>query len=314
MGYTPTIAECRLAMVEKCQLTRQSAQYDNAEGAMNVEECLAYRLPADLTTALTGGAISGKQLTYVSFIRPLAANITANIGDKCKVFLVDSSVSTSAPYDYEEWIYKRYGWEKLSSTGNTTSGSAGGYNLYVGTSVKVNPFYASFVTNSCDNHNVYSKVYATGTSQMVSAVRGYALSAGNNTSITGGDFTAELTVANHSNGHLAALQGQAQISSGLTVTGGALFSLLLTSYLGSAATSLQHGGSAFIALTDQTATKTKYLIDAASDGSSLIDTGSGTAHLECYEANGMTFTCLGGYRIYTAAGVELYIPFGTLAS
>jgi hypothetical protein len=313
MGATPTIAECRNAFVERAQLTRQSARVDNAEGSMSVDGMMQYRLVATLSPALTYGAINGKCVEYVSFIRPLVADITANIGDTCKVLLVSSSNSTTAPYDVELWIYKQFGWEKIITGGNSYGGSAGGFNLYTGTSVKVSEFRAEFVTNSCDNHNIYSNVKCSGTSQMGSAVRGKIQSSGNNSSITGGDFTAELDVANHSNGHLAALQGQTYINTGLTVTGGAMFSLLLTSYLGSAATGLNHGGAAFIALTDQTATKTKYLFDNASDGSSLIDTGDSNAHLEWYHGSSKTFTCYGGYRIMTAAGVECWIPFGLVS-
>lgn len=315
MGYTPSISEVRQCPVELCQLTRPSAYYDNADGSSNLQSVLKYQCIADLTTPLTNGSIKGQCNRYVSFIRPLVANITANIGDECLVLLVDSSVSTTAPYDAELWIYKRFGWEKVQTGGNSTSGASAGYVAYTGTSVKVQEVRAIFSTNSCDNFVAYFRGHASGTSQMMGVVRGYAHSEGNNTSICGGDFTGALDYGAHSNGHVSGVHAMAEVKSGLTVTGGALSALLLTAGLNSACTSLQHGGAAFIFLTDQHASyKVKYLIDANSDGSSLIDTGSGTNHLECYESDGMTFTCKGGYRIYTCGGGEMYIPFGTLAS
>jgi hypothetical protein len=229
------------------------------------------------------------------------------IGSTFKVLTISSGAVTVAAF-YKKVYSGVYGWSK------EMIGSDNLNQTVTGTSEKMVRSLVTFSGNSCDNHNAYFKTVASGTSQMVSSVRGYSISTGNNSSVCGGDFTGELGVGDHSNGHVAAVHAQASVSAGLTVSGGALFSLLLTSYLGSAVTSLQHGGAAFIALTDQTATKTKYLIDAASDGSSLIDTGSGTDHLECYESDGMTFTCKGGYRIYTLGGGEMYVPFGTLAS
>jgi hypothetical protein len=316
MGYTPTIAECRLAAVEISQLTRQSAVKSNAESSNTVVEEIQYGLEADLTTAFTNGKLRGKKLKYVSFISPLVANYTANIGDECVVLKVDTSVSASAPYDAELWIYKRFGWEKVLTGGGSTSGAAGAYNTYTGTSVKVNEVRANFSTNSCDNFVAYFRGHAQGTSQMMGVVRGYAHSEGNNSSICGGDFTGALDYGTHSNGHVSGVHAMAEVKSGLTVASGALSALLLTAGLNSACTNLQHGGAAFIFLTDQHATnKVKYLLDTGSDGSSMIDSGSGTSHLECYESNGMTFTCYGGYRIYCgAAAGDMYIPFGSLAS
>jgi len=115
MGSTPTIAECRAAFIEKAQLTRQSARADNAEASQNIEEMLQYKIAATLSPSLSdsGGAIGGKAITYVSFIRPTAGNYpTANIGDRCRVFLLDTSQSETAPYDYEDYVYTANGWGK----------------------------------------------------------------------------------------------------------------------------------------------------------------------------------------------------------
>jgi hypothetical protein len=298
-----TAAESKIMNASKRFVSRSSAVAATSDAVQNIIELLT----------IEAESVAGNQNlsipNYVSFLAPTAAAYPdARIGSHCLEITLDST-KTPVAYEAKDWVYTQFGWQTalLAGAGTTTVTAAG-------TSVRVAQIRAAFATNSCDNFVFYTKLTASGTSQMAACVRGYAISTGNNTSITGGDFTAELGVANHSNGHLAAIQGQASIAAGLTVTGGALFSLLLTSYLGSAATGLQHGGAAFIALTDQTATKTKYLIDAASDGSSLIDTGSGTNHLECYESDGMTFTCKGGYRVYTLGGGELYIPFGTLAT
>ena len=119
MSYTPTNAECRLAVVRDLKFEDATAQYTNADGANNVNCGYGYTIAADLTTALTGGAIKGKCLNYVSFIDPLSANFTANIGDTCDVLSVDSSISTSAPYDASKWIYGIDGWRKFLTGGNS---------------------------------------------------------------------------------------------------------------------------------------------------------------------------------------------------
>lgn len=235
---------------------------------------------------------------------------SAPIGTEFDLFTISSNVVT----EYKKYIKQysgNYGWCAVFAGSTSTS-------LQVtGTSVRMMQARVDFSTASCDNFVAYFRAKCSGGSQMVGVVRGYAESAANNSSICGGDFTGEIIAggATHSNGHVSGVHAMCAVASGLTISGGALSSLLLTANLASAVTGLQQGGAAFIFLTDQNATyKVKYLIDAHSDGSSLIDTGTGTSHLECYESDGMTFTCKGGYRIYTAAGAELYIPFGTLAS
>lgn len=118
MANTPTITECRNAMVEKCQATRISASFDNAEGSGNITDVVKYRFPADLTTPLTGGAISGTTIRYLSFIKPTAADYpTANIGDMCQVLYVNSGTSTTAPTGSELFIYTTTGWERFATSG-----------------------------------------------------------------------------------------------------------------------------------------------------------------------------------------------------
>jgi hypothetical protein len=206
-----------------------------------------------------------------------------------------------------------YGWSQVWA-GSTDSSAQQSVS---GATVRLLQARVTFPTAGVDGYVGYFKGVATGGTAMIAAVRGYAQSAANNTSVSGCEMTGEIIAggSTHTNGHVAGVQAMCATDTGLTITGGALFSLVLTANLQSAVTSMQHGGAAFIALTDQNGShKVKYLIDSASDASSQIDTGSGNSgHLECYNSGNNTFTCKGGYRIYTLGAGEMYIPFGVLS-
>jgi hypothetical protein len=234
MGYTPSIAECRLALVEEMQLSAATKQYDNAEGANNVLRGFGYTLAADLTTTLTGGAIRGKCLHYVSFIAPTAATFTANIGDKCTVLLVDSRISVSAPYDVEEWEYFRYGWMKVSAGGGSdltseTYATAFDMQRIWGT--------CSATSGTFRGLSVRTQLTGTGTEDGES-LRAYTLITGTITGsgVHGAHITAQIgseTVASTANctGEVSGVR--ATIGIGLTNTapvGGTISALRLDSY------------------------------------------------------------------------------------
>jgi hypothetical protein len=226
------------------------------------------------------------------------------------------SITSDAVTEYKKLIKRwtgTYGWGEawVGSTSSSTTDSSTG-------TVRTLQSRITYSGASVDAYNGYFLAKATGGSAMVAALRGYGQSGANNTSVSGAELTGEMVSggATHSNGSIVGSQSMCSVATGLTVSGGAMAALRLSASLASAVTGLQHGGASFIFLTDQNATyKIKYLIDTGSDGSSLLDYGSGTSHLECYESNGMTFTCTGGFRCYSAAaGGDVYIPFGGLAS
>ena len=116
MATIPTIAESRAAMVQRCQITRQSVAFDNAEGSSNITDVVKFRVPSDLTTPLTGGAISGQVMTYLCFKAFSSGDYpTANVGDIVKVLKVDSSHSTTAIYDAQIWLNTAAGWVQLTT-------------------------------------------------------------------------------------------------------------------------------------------------------------------------------------------------------
>ena len=116
MSSIPTIAESRAASVEKVPISRATTQFDNAEGAMNLIEQVAFTVPADLSPALTGGALKGRVTTYLCFKALTSGDYpTAVVGDMVRVLKIDSSQSTSVIYDAQIWLLTSNGWVQLTA-------------------------------------------------------------------------------------------------------------------------------------------------------------------------------------------------------
>ena len=344
---TPSITECRDAFVEKSQLTRQSARADNAEGSMNVTGITQYEVkPVDQTwtTAMTYGHIAGKALEYVSFIRPTVALFpTANIGDTCKVFIVDTSVNAGRPYTAEMWLFTSSGWERLltgggsassnnvlftvtsaaatvgavysnngntftvvttiagstslltnatgapaasgtltkvSGTGDATitfSTSAVQYPVYTGTANKILDIRALFTTASGDNKLGYFRAQYAGTTAQGEAVRAYAEVNSTATSVHGVAATGQVSAGGSIVGEVAGVRATAAVVTGLTLSGGELFSLRLDSDLSSAVTGLT--SAAYLGIFDVQSTKMPQLmaIDGSATGCLSASNGNATA-------------------------------------
>jgi len=220
---------------------------------------------------------------------------------------MDTTKATNTPYTYEKYFKTSAGYEKVLTAGNSTSGASGGYCAYTETDKKVLDLRAIFSGNSGDSRVIYARGHYTGTGAQGESVRGYSHVMGTGaTSVHGGHFTGQVSAGGTVTGQLCGARATLATDSGLTLTTGTGHVLQLNSDLASAWGS---GASAIIGVNDLQSNKIAYLLDSSLG----VDSGTGTSHLLCYEADNMTFTCKGGFRIKTADGT-FYIPIGTLAS
>lgn len=269
MGYTPTIAECRLASVERAQITRQSALANNADSALHIIDTLMYNIAADLTTPLTNGKVRAKCNTYVSAIPPLVADYPdVNIGDEVKVLKIDSSVSASAVYDAERWIYTRGGFEKVLTAGQATSGPSAGYPTYTGTSNKLLDLRAIFSTAAGDNRVIYARAQYTGTTAQGEAGRFYAEGKSTITSIHGIHATGQVSAGGSIVGEIVGARVTLATATGLTLSGGTAYALRIDSDLVSAVTGLT--ACAAIGVIDGQTNKMPVLIHFDSSATGMI--------------------------------------------
>jgi hypothetical protein len=307
MGYNPTIAECRAAAVEKCQISRSTTQFDNAEGNGAIKEMTKWSICADLTTALTGGAMSGKCVNYLSFIDPLTADYTANIGDTCDVLTIDSSSSTTAPTDAGKWLYTAQGWQKFLTVNNSLTSRIATTAATMATIWGKN----SATTGTIRALSVRSEMSGTGTEDGES-LRAYTLIDGTITGsgVHGAHITAQIgseTVASTASctGEVAGVR--ATIGIGLTDTGpagGTIASLRLDSYFQSTAAS---AASSYIYACDVST----YGVDAFLRlGTMVSKTTSKTAMTAAYAyvSGGMTVgAATAALKVVTPDGA-FYIP------